>query len=72
MNYKVLITYDKEYEGYVVDVPQLPGCMSQGKSLDEAIVNIKDAIAGWLYVENLHGRTYIPEETAMFLGEVFV
>jgi predicted RNase H-like HicB family nuclease len=58
MNFKILITYDKDYNGYVIDVPQLPGCMSQGKSMDEAIVNIKDAISGWLYVEKIHGRTY--------------
>jgi predicted RNase H-like HicB family nuclease len=72
MNYKILITYDKEYEGYVVDVPQLSGCMSQGKTIDEAIENIKDAIKGWLYVENTHGRTQIIDEMPMFLGEVFV
>lgn len=72
MNYKVLITYDKEYQGYVVEVPQLNGCMSQGKTFDEAIENVKDAIAGWIYVENLQGRTYIHEDTPMFLGEVFV
>jgi len=72
MNYKVLITYDNEYIGYIVEVPQLPGCMSQGKSMDEAIENIKDAITGWLYVENLQGRSYVHEDTPMFLGEVFV
>ena len=72
MNYKILITYDKEYKGYVVDVPQLPGCMSQGKTLDEAIENIKDAISGWRQVEKMQGRNNIPEEAPMFLGEVFV
>jgi predicted RNase H-like HicB family nuclease len=72
MVYKVLLTYDKEYNGYVVDVPQLNGCMSQGKTLDEAIENIKDAIKGWLFVENLQGKTYVAEDTPMFLGEVIV
>jgi len=57
MNYKILITFDREYGGYVVEVPQLPGCMSQGKSFDEAIDNIKDAISGWLLVEEMQGRT---------------
>lgn len=42
------------YEGYVVEVPKLPGCVSQGKTLDEAIENIKDAIKGYLHVQAMH------------------
>ena len=38
MKFKVVITYDSEYDGYVVDVPELTGCMSQGKTIDEASV----------------------------------
>ena len=52
MNYKILITYDKEYQSYVVEAPRLPGCMSQGKTIDEATENIKEAINGWLMVMN--------------------
>jgi len=66
MNYKILLTYDNEYQGYVVEVPQLPGCMSQGKSLDEAVENIKDAISGWLYVEKMQGRNHTIEKIPMF------
>jgi predicted RNase H-like HicB family nuclease len=51
MRYKVIITYDPEFKGYVVDVPELEGCMSQGKTINEAIINIEDAITGWLVVE---------------------
>jgi len=72
MNYKIIITFDKEFNGYVVDVPQLPGCMSQGKTIDEAVENIKDAIVGWLRVEEMLGRTYSHEESPVYLGEVFV
>lgn len=72
MRYKVVITFDPEYNGYVVDVPELVGCMSQGKTLDEALNNIKDAIKGWLEVENRHGRPDIVEEKEVFLGEVTV
>jgi predicted RNase H-like HicB family nuclease len=72
MNYKVLISYDSEYKGYVVDVPELPGCMSQGKTIDEALINIKDAINGWLKVEKELGRELKTEQKEMFLGEVFV
>ena len=72
MNYKVVIMYDAEYEGYVVDVPELTGCMSQGKSLDEALENVKDAIKGWLLVEQKHNRKERAEIKDMFIGEVTV
>jgi len=42
---------EKDEAGYyVAEVPALPGCLSQGKTYDEAIDNIKEAIAGWLEV----------------------
>ena len=72
MRLKVVITYDPEYKGYVVDVPELVGCMSQGKTIDEALTNIKDAIKGWLEVERKHGRLDVIEEREVFLGEVTV
>jgi predicted RNase H-like HicB family nuclease len=72
MKFKVVITYDSEYNGYVIDVPELVGCMSQGKTIDDALVNIKDAIKGWLEVERKYGRSDIIEEKEVFLGEVTV
>ena len=54
MRFQVVFTYDSEYKGYVADVLELPGCMSQGKTMDEAIKNIKDAIKGYLYVQKKH------------------
>ena len=59
MRFKVIITYDKEYQGYVVDVPLLTGCMSQGKTLNEALNNIKDAIKSWLKAGKELGRKTI-------------
>jgi predicted RNase H-like HicB family nuclease len=72
MKYKVIITYDHEYQGYVIEVPELIGCMSQGKTIDEALHNIKDAIQGWLLVEKKHGRIYEHEPKEIFIGEVTV
>jgi predicted RNase H-like HicB family nuclease len=72
MRFRVVITYDSEHEGYIVDVPELVGCMSQGKTMDEALNNIKDAIKGWLQVEEKHGRLEALEEKEVFLGEVTV
>ena len=72
MKYKVVIMYDKEYKGYVVDVPELNGCMSQGKTIDKALENIKDAIKGWLVVEKKHSRFEESGFESIFLGEVTV
>ncbi len=39
-------------DGYVVaECPELPGCASQGRTREDALQNIREAIAGWLDVE---------------------
>lgn len=51
MKFQVVI--EKDETGYfVAEVPALPGCVSQGKTIEEAKVNIKEAIEGWLEVIN--------------------
>ena len=49
MHVMVNLIYDEEYKGYVADVPELPGCMSQGKTIEAALRNVKEAIS--LYFE---------------------
>ena len=44
----VNLIFDPEYHGYVADVPQLPGCMSQGKTVGTAVKNVRKAIAVYL------------------------
>ena len=44
----VNLEYDSDYDGYVASVPSMPGCMSQGKTRNEALANIEDAIRGYL------------------------
>jgi predicted RNase H-like HicB family nuclease len=72
MKFQVVFSYDPEYKGYVADVPELPGCMSQGKTLDEAVANVRDAIRGYLRVLDKHGKPYVPKEGGTFFGEVAV
>ena len=38
----------EEGGGFVATVPDLPGCMSDGETPEEALVNIQDAIAAWI------------------------
>jgi predicted RNase H-like HicB family nuclease len=48
---KLHVIIEKDEAGYyVAEVPALPGCLSQGKTYEEAITNIKEAIEGWLEV----------------------
>ena len=48
---KVHIAVERDEAGYyVVEVPALPGCLSQGKTRKEAIKNIHEAIEGWMQV----------------------
>ncbi len=51
MKLRVIIEQD-ETGYYVAEVPALPGCVSQGRTLTEARENIKEAIVGWLSVMN--------------------
>jgi predicted RNase H-like HicB family nuclease/predicted RNA binding protein YcfA (HicA-like mRNA interferase family) len=48
MTYKVLLI--KSDEGFAIGCPGLPGCWSQGKTREEALTNIRDAIQLWLEV----------------------
>ncbi|MDX2239207.1 MAG: type II toxin-antitoxin system HicB family antitoxin [Leptolyngbyaceae cyanobacterium bins.302] len=57
---KVLLHQDED-GWFIVEVPSLPGCVSQGKTRDEALQNIKEAIA--LHIEVLIERGQsIPED----------
>ena len=47
MKFRVVIEPDED-GGFVAECLTLPGCVSQGKTRDEALTNIKDAIAGYL------------------------
>jgi predicted RNase H-like HicB family nuclease len=66
------VFYEQAPEGgYVALVPVLPGCHTQGETLEETERNVKEAIA--LYLESLaaHGDA-IPEEGRSFQGRVTV
>ena len=49
--YTILLDPDEEDGGYTVTVPALPGLVTQGDTLDEALAMARDAIA--LYLEDL-------------------
>ncbi len=65
-----MLTYTVELKpqkegGYTVTVPVLPGCISEGETLEEALSNIKDAIEGYIKVLAKHQRK-VPLEFSEF------
>ena len=62
MKYRVIIEPD-ESGWYVSQCPSLPGCISQGKTREEAIENIQDAIKGYLESLAKHNEPIPPPIT---------
>lgn len=56
MKIKAILHPAKE-GGYWAEVPALPGCITEGDSLEEVINNLQDAITGWLEVANEYQLT---------------
>ncbi len=51
LKYAIILRPEPEEGGYSVSVPALPGCHTQGETLEEAIANAKEAIQ--VYIESL-------------------
>jgi predicted RNase H-like HicB family nuclease len=53
------VVVEKDEDGYyVASVPELPGCHTQAKTLDEIMRRIKEAIQAYLEVEGLKGHEH--------------
>ncbi len=57
-----VILIPDETGGYVAEAPSLPGCYSQGNTIEETITNIKEAIELYIEVLREDGKP-IPEDT---------
>ena len=62
MKYRVIIEQDEDGV-FIAECPSLPGCISQGKTREEAIKNIEDAIKGYLESLKAHDEPIPPSIT---------
>ena len=62
LNYPVIVSPLSEEDGggFVATVPDLPGCMSDGDTPQEALTNVQDAIEAWLEAARDLGRLIPP------------
>ncbi len=67
LRYPIIIEPLAEAEGggFVAFVPDLPGCMSDGATPEEALANVKDAIGAWIEAARDIGHE-IPEPSKRF------
>jgi len=70
-DFKVFLEPDLDYGGYVVVCPSLPGCYFQGKTVSEALANIREAIE--LVLEDMESRgEEIPDPSEVLVGSVII
>jgi predicted RNase H-like HicB family nuclease len=46
--YEVIVYWSQEDEAFIVEVPELPGCMADGATYEEAIKNVQIVISEWI------------------------
>jgi len=57
------VTLERAEDGWIVaECPALPGCVSQGKSEEEAIANVREAIIAWLWAEDQKSVSRLPKD----------
>ncbi len=68
--FKVIIEHNEDEGGYTVTVPALPGCITEGETVEEALENVKEAIAGFLEAMQIQGRLPPAKDSELLFAEV--
>jgi len=54
--YEIIIFWSEEDQAFIAEVPELPGCMADGKSYKEALTNVEIIIREWIETAQNLGR----------------
>ena len=54
--YEVIVWWSEKDQAYIAEAPELPGCMSDGKTYEEALKDIQLIISEWIETANKIGR----------------
>jgi predicted RNase H-like HicB family nuclease len=60
MRYEIIIYWSREDQAFLAEVPELPGCMADGASYEEALANAQVVISEWIETAQALGRP-VPE-----------
>ena len=56
-HYEIIIYWSDEDQAFLAEAPELPGCMAHGNSYEEALRNVRDAMAFWIDVAREQGES---------------
>ena len=56
LRYEIVLYWSDEDKAYIAEVPELPGCMSDGETYAEAVANAEDAMRAWIETARELGR----------------
>jgi predicted RNase H-like HicB family nuclease len=60
IRYELVVYWSEEDQTYIVEVPELSGCMADGATYEEAVANVQRVIEDWIETAHRLGRP-IPE-----------
>jgi len=65
--YEIIIYWSEEDDAFIAEVPELPGCMADGKTYQEAVANAETVIGEWIETARDLGRPIpVPRGRLMF------
>ena len=67
ISYPAMIRYSKDDGSYLVEFPDLEGCLTEGASIEEALINAKEALSG--YLSSIFERGFSVPETSALKGK---
>ncbi len=60
IRYELVIYWSEEDSAFIVEVPELPGCMADGQTYQEAVTNVEIVIQEWMDTAKELGRSIPP------------
>ncbi|MBI1390924.1 MAG: type II toxin-antitoxin system HicB family antitoxin [bacterium] len=60
IKYEMIVYWSEKDQAFLVEVPELPGCMADGETYEQAVANAQKAIEMWIETARDHGKP-IPE-----------
>ena len=67
IQYEIILSWSREDEAFIAEVPELPGCAADGETYQEALANVETVIREWIETARELGRK-IPEPRGRLIG----